>query len=143
METLTARQTKVSAKGWVVIPAALRRRYGLTPGTVVHVHDRDGEIVISIGQPAYKEARGMLPAEPSLTEELLAERAGDLEREEAKIRSLLCGRVCPCPCARAGSVAGHRRSRVQAGRVTRRHCLAGSRCGNRTGGKTRDSKWRR
>lgn len=87
METPTVGQAKVSAKGWIVIPAALRRRYGLTPGTIVNVRERDGEIVISTGQATYKKARGMLPAEPSLTEELLAERAKDLEREEAKIRS--------------------------------------------------------
>ena len=86
MDPRTIRQAKVSAKGWIVIPSALRRRYGLTPGTIVNVEDRDGEIVISPRQAAYKEARGMLPAEPSLTAELLAERAKDLEREEASVR---------------------------------------------------------
>jgi AbrB family looped-hinge helix DNA binding protein len=86
MDAGTVRQAKVSAKGWIVIPAVLRRRYGLTPGTIVNVEDRDGEIVISPQQAAYKEARGMLPTEPSLTTELLAERAKDLEREEAKLR---------------------------------------------------------
>jgi AbrB family looped-hinge helix DNA binding protein len=86
MRSGTVRQAKVSAKGWIVIPAALRRRYGLTPGTIVNVEDRDGEIVISPRQAAYKGARGMLPAEPSLTAELLAARAKDLEHEEAKVR---------------------------------------------------------
>ena len=87
MEARTIRQAKISAKGWIVIPAALRRRYGLTPGTIVNVEDRDGEIVISTRQDAYKEARGMLPAKPSLTADLLAERAKDRDREEAKIRA--------------------------------------------------------
>ena len=87
MDPRTIMQAKVSSKGWIVIPAALRRRYGLAPGTIVNVEDRNGEIVISPRQAAYKEARGMLPAEPSLTAELLVERAKDLEREEAKIRS--------------------------------------------------------
>jgi AbrB family looped-hinge helix DNA binding protein len=86
MDPRTIRQAKVSAKGWIVIPAALRRRYGLAPGTIVNVEDRDGEIVISPRRAAYKEARGMLPKEPSLTTELLADRAKDLEREEAKLR---------------------------------------------------------
>ena len=87
MEAHTVRQAKVSAKGWIVIPAALRRRYGLLPGTVVNIEDRDGEIVISMRQDAYKEARGMFPAQPSLLEDLLTERAKEREREDAKIRA--------------------------------------------------------
>ena len=87
MKARTVRQAKISAKGWIVIPAALRRRYGLTPGTIVNVEDRNGEIVITARQDAYKEARSMLPAEPSLTADLLAERARDREREEASIRA--------------------------------------------------------
>ena len=88
VESRIVRQVKVSAKGWVVIPAALRRRYGLTPGTIVNIEDAGGKIVISPKEEAsYKRARGMLPAEPSLTAELLAERARDREREEARIRS--------------------------------------------------------
>lgn len=87
MEAGTVRQAKVSAKGWIVIPAALRRRYGLTPGTIVNVEDRDGEIVISTRQDAYKAARGMFSDGPSLTADLLAERAKEREREEAKIRA--------------------------------------------------------
>ena len=86
MEARTVRQAKVSAQGWIVIPAAIRQRYGLTPGTIVNVEDRNGEIVISTRQDAYKQARGMLPSEPSLTADLLAERARDRDREEAKIR---------------------------------------------------------
>lgn len=87
MEPRVIRQAKVSAKGWIVIPAALRRRCGMTPGTIVNVEERDGEIVVSLAQAAYKQTRGMLPAEPSLTADLLAERAQELNREEAQIRS--------------------------------------------------------
>jgi AbrB family looped-hinge helix DNA binding protein len=32
-------KAKVSLKGWVVIPAALRRRYRLKPGTVVEFRE--------------------------------------------------------------------------------------------------------
>ena len=35
-------KAKVSLKGWVVIPAALRRRYRLKPGTVVEFRE-EGE----------------------------------------------------------------------------------------------------
>ena len=87
MGSPNARQAKISSKGWVVIPAALRRRYGLTPGATVRFDEVDGKLVISKPAPSFQEARGMLPAQPSLTEELLAERAKDREREEAKIRA--------------------------------------------------------
>lgn len=81
-------QAKVSAKGWIVIPAALRRRYGLTPGTIVNIQDTGQKIIIFLKhKAAYKKARGMLPGEPSLAAELLAERTKDLEREETRIRA--------------------------------------------------------
>lgn len=88
MESPKVMQAKVSAKGWIVIPAALRQRYALTPGTIVVFEDTGDKIVISPRrQTSYKRARGMLAAKNSLTAELLAERAKDLEREEARIRA--------------------------------------------------------
>lgn len=84
METLGIRQAKISAKGWVVIPAALRRRYGLTPGTIVNIADVGDRLEIYPQQKGvYKKARGMLPAQPSLTEELMAEHAGEVADEQA------------------------------------------------------------
>lgn len=88
MESPKVMQATVSAKGWVVIPAALRQRFGLTPGTIVVFEDIGEKIVISPRrQMSYKKARGMLAAKDSLTAELLAERAKDLEREETRIRA--------------------------------------------------------
>jgi AbrB family looped-hinge helix DNA binding protein len=49
----------VSAKNSIVIPSALRKQYGLVPGSIVDVKDRGGEIVLSI-QLAYTEADGLL-----------------------------------------------------------------------------------
>ncbi len=37
---------KVSEKGWVVIPASLRRKYRLTPGAEIHVIDYGGVLAI-------------------------------------------------------------------------------------------------
>ena len=82
----TVHQVTVSTRGSIVIPAILRRRYGLAPGSVVNIEDRNGELVLSI-RLSYKEARGILPAAPSLTVDLLAERARDREREEAIVRA--------------------------------------------------------
>ena len=39
-------KTVVSAKGQVVIPAKLRRRFGIEKGTQVYLYERDGEIII-------------------------------------------------------------------------------------------------
>ena len=46
MESPNTMKAKVSTKGWVVIPAALRRRHGLKPGSLVEFRDLDGRIVI-------------------------------------------------------------------------------------------------
>ena len=75
----------VTSKGQLVVPAKLRRRYGIKPGTKVCFIEREKEIVF---QPVTKEyirgVCGMLSADTSTTEELLKERAKDKGREEAK-----------------------------------------------------------
>jgi len=77
MTTLT-----ISNKGWVVIPAELRKKYHLTPGTEVVIVDYGG--VLSI-VPAYKDpikkGRGLLKDLPGLTNDLLKERAQEQQRE--------------------------------------------------------------
>jgi AbrB family looped-hinge helix DNA binding protein len=72
----------ISNKGWVVIPAELRKKYHLTPGTEVVIVDYGG--VLSI-VPAYKDpikqGRGLLKGLPGLTDDLLKERVQERERE--------------------------------------------------------------
>lgn len=79
----------VSSKGQLVIPAKIRRRYGIKPGTKVCFIERGGELLF---QPVTKDyirsACGMLKSDTSVTEELLKERAKDKEREEAKLEKL-------------------------------------------------------
>ncbi|MGA9350145.1 MAG: AbrB/MazE/SpoVT family DNA-binding domain-containing protein [Anaerolineae bacterium] len=80
-------RAKVSTKGWVVIPAPLRKKYGLEPGSTVEIFDAEGRIILLPGmKDPIEGAHGMLAEGPSLTQELLAERAKELEREEAKLR---------------------------------------------------------
>jgi AbrB family looped-hinge helix DNA binding protein len=79
-------EATMTSKGQIVVPAKLRRRYGLKPGVKVYFIERDNEILF---QPLTKEAiqsvHGMLASETSVTKELLKERARDRDQEEAKI----------------------------------------------------------
>ncbi|MBI4474138.1 MAG: AbrB/MazE/SpoVT family DNA-binding domain-containing protein [Acidobacteria bacterium] len=79
----------VTSKGQLVIPAALRKRYGIKPGTKVRFIERGGEIII---QPVTKEfirnLRGILRGGKSATAELLKERGKDREREERKFEKI-------------------------------------------------------
>lgn len=79
-------ESTMTSKGQIVIPARLRRRYGLKPGTKVYFIERDKEIVF---QPVTKEylksVHGMLTSETSVTKELLKERAKDREYEEGRL----------------------------------------------------------
>jgi AbrB family looped-hinge helix DNA binding protein len=78
----------ISNKGWVVIPAELRKKYNLTPGTEVVIVDYGGVLAIV---PAMKDpitqGRGFLKGLPSLTKDLLEERKKERKREEARIKS--------------------------------------------------------
>jgi AbrB family looped-hinge helix DNA binding protein len=73
----------VSQKGWVVIPAELRRKYRLRPGARVVVVDYGGvlSLVPALSDPI-AEAAGFLKGEDSLTTALLEERAREREREQ-------------------------------------------------------------
>ena len=79
----------VTSKGQLVIPAKLRRRYGIKPGTKVCFIERGGEVLF---QPVTKEyirsVCGMLKSKTSVTQQLLKERLKDQEREEAKLEKL-------------------------------------------------------
>ena len=77
----------VSQKGWVVIPAELRKKYHLKPGTEVSMVDYGGVLsIVPAMQDPIKQGRGLLKDLPSLTEDLLKERAAELAREEVRIK---------------------------------------------------------
>ncbi len=79
----------VTSKGQLVVPARLRRKYGIKPGTKICFIERDGEILFQPVTPGYiRSICGMLKSETSATEDLLKERARDKEREEAKLETL-------------------------------------------------------
>ena len=64
----------VSEKGWVVIPAELRKKYHLRPGVEVQVVDYGGMLALvpKLGEPV-EQAAGMLKGARSLTQALLTE----------------------------------------------------------------------
>ena len=75
----------ISEKGWVVIPAELRRKYALKPGSTVQIVDYGGVLALvpTLADPI-KQAAGMLKGKKSLTQSLLAERRADRRREAAR-----------------------------------------------------------
>lgn len=74
---------KISQKGWVVIPARLRKKYDLKPGDEVHVIDYGGVLsLIPASEDPVKYAGGMLKGESSLLDALIRERQREREREQ-------------------------------------------------------------
>ena len=69
-------EAKILAKGQLVIPVRIRKKFGLKPGDGVRVFEYGGVIhVIPLSGDPVKEATGILPPRPSLTNRLLMERA--------------------------------------------------------------------
>lgn len=76
----------VSAKGWVVIPKEIRDRFGLKKGSRVRFVEYGGVLRV-IPEPegpmeAIEALYGKYADGPSLTEELLKDRAWELEKED-------------------------------------------------------------
>jgi AbrB family looped-hinge helix DNA binding protein len=76
---------KVSQKGWVVIPAEIRKKYNLGPGSKLEIVDYGGVIaLIPALENPIEQGFGLLKGGPSLTQALLEERKQELERENRK-----------------------------------------------------------
>lgn len=72
----------ISSKGWVVIPAELRRKYNLTPGSEVQVVDYGGVLaLLPVTESPIEEAAGLLKGDTSLTASLLTEHAREAAGE--------------------------------------------------------------
>jgi AbrB family looped-hinge helix DNA binding protein len=72
---------KLSQKGWVVIPAGMRAKYGLKPGADLQVVDYGGVLALV---PAFKdpvkEGAGMLKGGNSLAQSIVEEHRQDRTR---------------------------------------------------------------
>ncbi|MHC1728392.1 MAG: AbrB/MazE/SpoVT family DNA-binding domain-containing protein [Syntrophobacteraceae bacterium] len=73
-------ESYVSVKGQIVIPAPLRRKYGIKSGTKIQIHD-DGERIIlkPITDHFYGKLRGSLKGKKAL-KVLIADRADEKEK---------------------------------------------------------------
>ncbi|MFI5175848.1 MAG: AbrB/MazE/SpoVT family DNA-binding domain-containing protein [Terriglobia bacterium] len=80
----------ITSKGQLVVPAKLRRKYNIKPGTRINfIEEEGGRIVMQpITPETLRSLRGILKlkgGEKSATRQLLEDRAGDRRREEARL----------------------------------------------------------
>ncbi|MFH1981109.1 MAG: AbrB/MazE/SpoVT family DNA-binding domain-containing protein [Pseudomonadota bacterium] len=69
---------KVLAKGQIVIPAAIRKKYKIGPGMPIQIFEYGNLIyLVPPSEDAVQSAMGCLPRAPSLSAELLKERRKD------------------------------------------------------------------
>ena len=79
----------VTTRGRIVIPARLRRKLGIKPGTKVCFIEHGSEILFRpLTKQCIRSLCGILKGTTSATVELLIERKKDQEREQAKQKML-------------------------------------------------------
>ncbi len=73
-------ESHITVKGQIVIPASLRRKYGIKPGTKIQIYD-DGERIIlkPVTEALYGKLRGSLKRKTAL-KVLMADRAVEKEK---------------------------------------------------------------
>ncbi len=79
---------KVSSKGQVVIPAAIRKRLKLRAGTEVRISENDGRLIIERQRKSFdaiRQLRGILRAQ---TESVLEKMEEDRKREIGRLERL-------------------------------------------------------
>jgi AbrB family looped-hinge helix DNA binding protein len=83
---MSSYRTVVSSKGQVVIPAELRQQLGLQKGTPATWREEGGKLVLTpMTEQGLKAIVGFQkpkPGEPSMFEELFAERERERRREK-------------------------------------------------------------
>ena len=80
-------EVTVSARGGIVIPVGLRKKYDLQPGLKVSVVDYGGilSIVPHRGDPV-ETTYGMLTNKDSITLDMVREHQDEVAREEQKLK---------------------------------------------------------
>jgi AbrB family looped-hinge helix DNA binding protein len=73
----------ISNKGWVVIPAEMRKKYNLVPGSEVTLVDYGGVLtIVPVVTDPVKRGRGLLKGQPSLSDVLQKDREFEKKREK-------------------------------------------------------------
>jgi AbrB family looped-hinge helix DNA binding protein len=74
---------KTLAKGQIVIPAELRERYGIKPGTRLEIREAADHLEIyTLPDDPIAAFRGSLKTEDSLADALIEEHRQEVERDE-------------------------------------------------------------
>ena len=69
---------KVLAKGQIVIPASIRKKYSIQPGSEIKLFEYGNLIyLVPSSEDPIKDAMGFLSPSPSLSENLIKERRKD------------------------------------------------------------------
>lgn len=78
-------QLTISSKGWVVIPAALRAKYRLTPGAHVRIVDYGGVLsILPVLDDPIGGSAGILKGRTSLTQAAVAEHTKERARDRKR-----------------------------------------------------------
>ena len=72
----------ISNKGWVVIPAEMRKKYHLVPGPEVVIVDYGGVLaIVPVPKDPIKAGRGSLKGKPSMSMDLMKDRELEKKRD--------------------------------------------------------------
>ncbi len=78
--------SRVSSKGWVVIPAAIRARLKIRAGDAVEFVEYGGVLhLVPLPPDPARALKGMIRTETSLPETLLGDRRPERDREEESV----------------------------------------------------------
>jgi AbrB family looped-hinge helix DNA binding protein len=79
-------ETNATIKGQVLIPVALRRKFGIKPGTRIQVYEENGRIILQpITREHIRRVRGMFKGSGML-KTLLAARKRDRKLEDGETK---------------------------------------------------------
>jgi len=77
---------QLSTKGQIVIPAQIRRKYGLRPKSKVEIFDIEGQIILCpLPEDPIEAAEGFLTSEKSVLEMTREARSEERRFEERKV----------------------------------------------------------
>ncbi len=78
----------ISSTGWVVIPAEMRKKYNLAPGSEVMLVDYGGVLtIVPVAADPIKRGRGFLKGQPSLSAARRKDREFEKKREKRLVHA--------------------------------------------------------